>query len=223
MKALVRFGRIARRGLCRVQTWFLALVYVVLTVYSVGLAYLIGFDLDVELRLIDHGLSTLPWFVAVKLLLLLLFGQFRGVISYFRLPDLLRIVWACAVTSSIFLLIRLVEDYEISFPRRVIFGEFIVSVSLLSMFRLGMRKLREYRSGERRPGSRVRRVGIIGAGDAGERFAADLMARRSFGMRPVVFLDDDPGKHGRAIHGLDEPREIGVETVLRHPLVVERR
>jgi FlaA1/EpsC-like NDP-sugar epimerase len=45
-------------------------------------------------------------------------------------------------------------------------------------------------------------VAIIGAGDAGEALANDLLQRRGSGLYPVFFIDDDPNLIGRSIHGL---------------------
>jgi UDP-GlcNAc:undecaprenyl-phosphate GlcNAc-1-phosphate transferase len=47
-----------------------------------------------------------------------------------------------------------------------------------------------------------RRVLIYGAGDGGELLVRALLNNFSMGMRPVGFIDDDPQKLGRVIHGL---------------------
>ena len=48
----------------------------------------------------------------------------------------------------------------------------------------------------------ARRALIYGAGDGGELLARELLNNRKLGLHPVGFLDDDPAKHGRVIHGL---------------------
>jgi len=47
----------------------------------------------------------------------------------------------------------------------------------------------------------VQLVGVVGAGDAGAALAADLLAKRGLGMRPVVFLDWNM-REGVEIHGV---------------------
>ncbi|HYT26623.1 MAG TPA: nucleoside-diphosphate sugar epimerase/dehydratase [Actinomycetota bacterium] len=53
----------------------------------------------------------------------------------------------------------------------------------------------------RRPADGLRCL-VIGAGEAGRTIARDLARTPSFGLVPVGFLDDDPGKHGATFAGL---------------------
>jgi UDP-GlcNAc:undecaprenyl-phosphate/decaprenyl-phosphate GlcNAc-1-phosphate transferase len=47
-----------------------------------------------------------------------------------------------------------------------------------------------------------RRVLIYGAGDGGELLLRELLNNRGLKYSPVGFLDDDPAKNGKVIHGL---------------------
>ena len=88
-------------------------------------------------------------------------------------------------------------------PRGVIVMDFILSVAAIAAFRLGLRLARTWSvSGQMRPGMVERRVAIIGAGDVGETLAKELLQRKGCGSVPVLFVDDDPDKIGRSIHGL---------------------
>ena len=52
------------------------------------------------------------------------------------------------------------------------------------------------------PASGSKRVLIYGAGDGGELLLRELMNNRDLGLHPVGFVDDDPQKLGRVIHGV---------------------
>jgi UDP-GlcNAc:undecaprenyl-phosphate GlcNAc-1-phosphate transferase len=43
---------------------------------------------------------------------------------------------------------------------------------------------------------------IYGAGDGGELLVRELLNNNQLGLHPIGFLDDDPQKHGRMIHGV---------------------
>ena len=46
------------------------------------------------------------------------------------------------------------------------------------------------------------RLLIIGAGQAGQWLARELLYTPALGFQPVCFVDDDTGKRGQRIHGL---------------------
>jgi FlaA1/EpsC-like NDP-sugar epimerase len=46
------------------------------------------------------------------------------------------------------------------------------------------------------------RILVVGAGDAGEMLVRDILRRPESGLVPVGFVDDDPKKVGRRLHGL---------------------
>jgi FlaA1/EpsC-like NDP-sugar epimerase len=138
-----------------------------------------------------------------KLLLLYSFGQFRSILSYFGLADFGGVVLAMITVSAMMLGLSFGAVVTAAPPHGVILMDFVLSVSAISAFRLFLRVARTWSiSGQMRPGLEGRRVAIIGAGDVGEVLAKDLLQRRGSGLYPVFFIDDDPKKIGRSIHGL---------------------
>ena len=141
--------------------------------------------------------------VLCKLLLLGSFGQFRSVLSYFGLVDLGGVVLSMSIASATMFGLWYAATTTAAPPRGVIVVDFVFSVTLISAFRLALRVARIWCvSGEMRPGLVERRVAIIGAGEIGQILAKDLLQRRGCGLLPVLFVDDDPEKIGRSVHGL---------------------
>jgi UDP-GlcNAc:undecaprenyl-phosphate GlcNAc-1-phosphate transferase len=54
----------------------------------------------------------------------------------------------------------------------------------------------------REPAPDAKRVVIYGAGDGGELLLRELQNNIALGLHPVGFVDDDPQKLGRVIHGV---------------------
>ncbi len=51
-------------------------------------------------------------------------------------------------------------------------------------------------------GSRGRNVLIYGAGDGGEMVLRELKNNPAWEYKPIGFIDDDPNKKGKVVHGL---------------------
>lgn len=180
----------------------LATAYAGILMLALLLAYIIGFDFHVPGEFLQLGIRSALWYIPFKLYLLACFGQFRTLPFYFRIPDLLRLFWACTVACVLLLLLWLLVGHEWTFPRRIILAEAALSLMGLAAFRLALRTFRQrYLEGQ---GTRAEKaaVAIIGAGDVGESLLSELSARSSLGKRAVVVYDDDPARQGSLMHGL---------------------
>ena len=148
-------------------------------------------------------LGILPWLVLVKLIFLLVLGEFRGIIHYFRLPDLTRIFSALALAGLGLVFLWYWKQGEACVPRSVILADLQFSFVFLCAFRLFCRLYAEsFQQAGYSNFSRTSRVAILGTGEVAASVAADLLAKRGLGMKPVLFLDEAGGKFGKQIHGV---------------------
>ena len=180
----------------------LLLLYSAVLSVSWWLAHELRFDFEIwpEYRL--SCIKFWPMVVFLNLLLLYLFGQFAGLLSYFSLPDLRRIFYSSATNSLVLLAGYYGAGIKMA-PRGVILIDFLLSFTGIAVTRLGFRVVRErYLSPQGRSSRQARRVGIIGAGDSGASLAKDLIARRGLGLLPVAFFDDDSSKWRSRVHDI---------------------
>ncbi|MFT3828383.1 MAG: nucleoside-diphosphate sugar epimerase/dehydratase [Opitutaceae bacterium] len=192
---------VGRHGAIRFTT--LLAIYTLELATAFWLAYDLRWDFSVPPDFMVQRLQLLAAVVLCKVLLLHSFGQFRSMLSYFGLADFSGVVLAMSAASMMMLGLWAVAAPGASPPRGVILMDFVLSISLLSAFRLFLRVARTWAaSGAIRPGLAERRIAIVGAGDVGEALAKELLSRQGSGLRPVLFLDDDPAKIGRSVHGL---------------------
>lgn len=197
---------------------FFFATYGVLAALSLWFAYELRFSGGAELTMADKATFdsylyhqrfwALAWFVPLKILLLGVFGQFRGVFYYFRLPDALKLGFALAIATAAALFMPLFAgdvgpEHAFGIPRGVTLVDFNLSLVLFMGFRVSIRALRErfWTKGQAAQGV-VERIAIVGAGQAGAQLAAELLSRRGHGIEPVCFLDDDVAKHDLHIHGV---------------------
>jgi len=145
-------------------------------------------------------LRTLPVLVFVKMASFLVMGVYRGIWRYTSLDDL--IVFAKAVVlSSVLSVLAILFAFRFEGFSRTIF---LIDAILMFMFLAGSRMaFRLFRQMLPTPGAGDgRRVLIYGAGDGGELLLRELQNNRALKYAPVGFVDDDPVKYGKVIHGL---------------------
>jgi UDP-GlcNAc:undecaprenyl-phosphate GlcNAc-1-phosphate transferase len=145
-------------------------------------------------------LQTLPIVLALKLALLLAAGVYRGLWRYTGLHDLGRYARGVALGSAATVLCAGVVGGFAQLRPSVFVIDALLLLLAIAGSRFGFRLLRKVVPLQRRGGGR--RVVIYGAGDGGELLFRELRNNAELQRVPVAFLDDDPGKAGRMLHGL---------------------
>jgi FlaA1/EpsC-like NDP-sugar epimerase len=141
--------------------------------------------------------ATIPLLVLLRGLTFVPFHLYDSVWEYVGVRDLRTIVASVTASSVLFyLLVRGVLGLP-AYPRSVFVMDLILVVSLMAAARVGWRLVREYRVN-----ARTKRVLIFGAGDAGASLVREILKGGEYGYHPVGFVDDDPAKVGRRIHGI---------------------
>jgi FlaA1/EpsC-like NDP-sugar epimerase len=201
------------------QTYLLT-AYVAGLTGSLWFAILLRFDFDVPGEYLVHGELIFATLIGTKLLLLIAFGQFGSLLSYFGFHDLGKLLAVCAVTAALALGVWLSAGVPYALPRAVIVTDFLISFLFLCGFRLSLRLLREGYFDQAAKSSQQKRVAIIGAGDVGAALARDFLMRRGLSMAPIAFFDDDRTKWGTTIHGVtvQGAPEILPDYLRRHKL-----
>jgi UDP-GlcNAc:undecaprenyl-phosphate GlcNAc-1-phosphate transferase len=127
-------------------------------------------------------------------------GVYRGLWRYTSIDDLIVFTKAVALSSILSLMVVLFKFRFEGFSRTVFIIDGVLMLMFLGGSRMAFRLFRQIipvaASSDRR------RVLIYGAGDAGELLLRELQNNRELKLTPVGFLDDDPAKNGKVIHGL---------------------
>jgi UDP-GlcNAc:undecaprenyl-phosphate GlcNAc-1-phosphate transferase len=148
----------------------------------------------------DLFIESLPLLVVLKLFAFLVAGVYRGLWRYTGVRDLVTFAKAVAAGGALSALaILLLYRFE-NYSRGVFVLDAILCFLFIASSRFAFRLFRHVL-----PGSAVgegRRVLIYGAGDAGELVLRELRNNPDWDYVPVGFIDDDPLKTGKMIHGL---------------------
>jgi len=136
----------------------------------------------------------------VKMATFLLMGVYRGLWRYTGLDDLIVFVKAVLVSSVLSVLAVLIAFTFQDVSRSVLILDGIVLLMLVAGSRMAFRVFRRIlpASGHK-DGNRML---IYGAGDAGELLLREILNNKELQYSPIGFVDDDPMKYGKVIHGL---------------------
>jgi UDP-GlcNAc:undecaprenyl-phosphate/decaprenyl-phosphate GlcNAc-1-phosphate transferase len=181
----------------RIFEVLLDLVLVILAYWS---AYAVKFGPFSDSPAWGLFVRTIPVVVFVKMSAFLVMGVYRGLWRYTSIDDLIVFAKAVALSSIACLIVVLFTFRFEGFSRTV----FIIDGVLMFFFLAGSRiAFRLFRQVLPVGGKHIgRRVLIYGAGDGGELLLRELLNNRELQLSPVGFLDDDPAKNGKLIHGL---------------------
>jgi UDP-GlcNAc:undecaprenyl-phosphate/decaprenyl-phosphate GlcNAc-1-phosphate transferase len=181
----------------RVFEVLLDLILIILAYWS---AYAVKFGALSDSTAWKLFMRTLPVLVFVKMATFLVMGVYRGLWRYTSIDDLVVFAKAVAISSVLCVLVVLFRFRFQGFSRTIFIIDGLLMFMFLAGSRLAFRLFRQLLPATN--GREGKRVLIYGAGDGGELLLRELMNNRELNYLPVGFVDDDPAKSGKVIHGL---------------------
>lgn len=171
--------------------------------FLVTMAYLLAFYVDGEFFLTNSQwnlfIGTLPLLLLIRLGAFAWFHLLEGLWRYVSMRDIVTILKGVTL-STLFFSITILLIFGSSFPRRVLLLDWLLCLALVGGVRLAIRALRESRRNGQPHGKRAL---IVGAGDAAEMLTREIGRNPNLNYDVVGFVDDDPRKQGRRIHGIE--------------------
>ena len=149
----------------------------------------------------EHIFRYLPLNLAVTIAVFALFRLYQGIWKYASASDLVNIIFGCVAATVLqtagMLLLRL------SIPRSYPFIYFVVLTAGISVFRFTYRiqgYIRQRQQGMKNTGKT--NTMIVGAGEAGYTLLKELQTSRFVEQNVCCLVDDDPGKQGKYLRGV---------------------
>ena len=190
---------------------------------SLAAAYIIRFEGVIPASFLWQLAILLPYIIIARSISFHLLSVYKIVWRYISIRDVVRICEAILPVTALLFLARYLAPQRLAMlrlPISVIVLEFllvILGTTGVRMIRRIMLESTRRDSLTRRRNGAVKRVLLIGAGDAGNMVARELGRRGDLGLEVVGFVDDDPEKRDKAIQGI---RILG--TTARIPEIVHR-
>ncbi|HEY5611341.1 MAG TPA: nucleoside-diphosphate sugar epimerase/dehydratase, partial [Thermoanaerobaculia bacterium] len=154
---------------------------------------------------------SFPMVVCVHLLVGAFFGFYRGWWRYVGIADVLRLVGGLTTSLAILLVLwyfgpadQVAGTFRLKGLSR---GVLLINCAFTTLTLFGARVLVRLMKDRTRedsvPRRQLKRVFIIGAGDAGEMLAREIEHRPQLGMKVVAFVDDQRAKWHSNIRGIE--------------------
>jgi len=183
---------------------------------SLYIAHLIRFEFNIPEYFLDTYFRMIPFVLITKVFCFYFFDLYRGMWRYTSIQDLLNIIKAASTSTLLILCFILIRYHFVGFSRSIFLIDWCLTILFISGFRLGVRMYFEFFSekGERpsvqisisrlfkEKSGDIKKLIIIGAGDGGEKIYREIRANAGLRYRVVGFLDDNPAKVGKKIHGV---------------------
>jgi UDP-GlcNAc:undecaprenyl-phosphate GlcNAc-1-phosphate transferase len=160
-------------------------------------AYLIRLDFAITQSQFRYLAGTLWQVLLLSYVAFLIGGVYRNIWRYTSVSDALRFARAAAIAGVLVGSLTIFNHGAISWSITLLFTILLANLLIATRFSFHL-----LRWGVLRLARSSRRVLIFGAGRTGAAAANDLHSRRGGVLVTVIgFLDDDPFKRGKIIHG----------------------
>ena len=183
---------------------------------SLYAAHLVRLDFIIDEKIFQAFKRILPFILIIKLACFYFFDLYRGMWRYTSISDLINIIKASTIASLIIISFILFSTRFEGFSRSVFVIDWCFTILFISAFRLCVRLYFERFGADRlwqvikqvfsspfiKKVSNSKRLLIIGAGDCAEKIFRELRDNVRLKYNVVGFLDDNPVKLGKKIHGI---------------------
>ena len=148
----------------------------------------------------DLFIRTVPILIVVKLFAFLFAGVYRGIWKYTSVGDFVTFFKGVVIGSILSVIAVLFLTRFQNFSRAVFVLDGLILFTAISASRMAFRLFRQLLPMPN--AARGRNVLIYGAGDGGEMVLRELINNPEWEYTPIGFVDDDPLKKDKVIHGL---------------------
>ena len=203
----MRFGTEGKEQMRRIQQfisntkWLKIALDAIAIFLSFFVALSIRFEFVIPRDYLVNFLLAVPAVVLLYVLTKYLMSMYAGRWKYASFDELLGLSSSTIIsTAIIFLAVLLIPGARKALPISVAVIGGVLSLFTMAFIRLEFRFFSERRLRLGEGGSR--KVLLIGAGEAGEMVARDMLRHPEYDYSPVGFIDDDPGKRNMVVQGV---------------------
>lgn len=183
---------------------------------ALTLAYALRFDFfesaDFSLYFRTQLFRSLPVVILLKLPIFFSFGLYRGIWRYTNLRDMRKVAAAAGSASLLMVSVIAYRWHFIGFSRGIYLLDAVFTFAFAAGLRIAVREffalcsqgkaVNPFKWTRDTPIRHRARTVVIGAGYCGENLLRELSVHAQTPYEVVCYLDDDPKKQNRSLHGI---------------------
>lgn len=189
------------KGFASKRAWLKIAADAAVVALSFMVAISVRFEFVIPRQYMTNFIIVLPGVVALYLLANFLMHLYAGRWRFASFEELLNLSSAAIISTAVlFLALLLVPGARDYVPISVGVMGGVLALFAMAFLRLQYRMLEEWKL-EKAGGGSIR-VLLVGAGEAGDMVARDILRHPELDLDPVGFADDDPAKRNLVLHGV---------------------
>ncbi|MBF8984841.1 polysaccharide biosynthesis protein [Lutibacter sp. B2] len=176
---------------------------------AVNVAFVLAFALRFEGDFI-HGAQSANYFelylqnivtlTIIKIIIFYYFGMYNSLWKYASIEEFIQVITTSFVATAATLSYTFIMQQHL--PRSIYILTFILDIILIGGIRFSYRAARRIRNNGVGSNKNLKRVMIVGAGQAGAMVIQELKNHEELNSMPVAVIDDNDTKIGRKINGV---------------------
>ncbi|CCH49404.1 polysaccharide biosynthesis protein [Pseudodesulfovibrio piezophilus] len=173
-----------------------------LVIFTLALfmAYSFRFDFDIPPDFFHQFTGLLKYVLIFKSVVFVTFGLYRGMWRYTSLDDYWKMLRVTTLQNLLLISFVVLRFSFAGVPRSIFVIDWILTLVLCSGVRLSIRAFYAQAESMTAPSAERKTILVVGTGSLAEKIGRELVGNPAQ-YTLVGFLDEDPGKRGRTIHG----------------------
>lgn len=188
-----------------IPRWVIFFIDLFICGFSYVFATLLRFNFFVDEVLFVDYLRLLPLVLGIRMIFMLYFRIYSGIIRHSSVQDALRVFYTISLSTIVLVVfnisyIKLHPNGEVLIPISILIIDYIGSMMLMSAFRFGVKIT--YLRINTPDGIVTRNIAIFGAGEAGVIAKRKIEQHANGQLKVIAFFDDNPKRKGGYIDGI---------------------
>lgn len=188
-----------------IPRWVIFFIDVMICGFSYVFATFLRFNFFIDDKFSYDYLKPLPLVLSVRILLMIYFRVYAGIIRHTSIQDALRVFYTVSISTIVLAFVNIAYikvnvNGSVLIPISILIIDYIGTMMLMSAFRLGVKVT--YMHITRPDDVNQKNIAVFGAGEAGIIAKRKIEQHARGELKVIAFFDDNSKRNGNYIDGI---------------------